>query len=150
MGKREQTFEAIEHVQRLAALFRKRRSQLARRADLTEAEWRVLEGVASEHFMPSMFADDLDNSRGAVSKILKQLVGKELIKGTISSTDRRQREYKLTAKGHRAIEVLRSSREEAIQEIWSELSSDQLSAFNQTCVHLTERLREYASTQDLD
>ena len=43
---------AIEALQRLAELFEARREQLAREADLTMSQWRVLEEIASEDFMP--------------------------------------------------------------------------------------------------
>ena len=84
MHRSNDILQAIEQLQHLAALFSKRRAQLAKRVELTEAQWRVLEEISTEHFMPSMFADEFDNTRGAVSKILRQLVEKQQIKASIS------------------------------------------------------------------
>lgn len=148
MARRDEVLHAIDRLQHLASLFSKRRSQIARRVGLTEAQWRVLEGVATEHFMPSMFADDLDNTRGAVSKILKQLLEKGLIKAAISDADGRQRDYTLTAKGERAIDTLRGLREDAIREIWSDLPLGDLRRFSQFCGQLIEKLRDYAGRED--
>ena len=148
MNRRQTIFHAIKQLQRLAALFSKRRSQLAGQVELTEAQWRVLEGVATEHFMPSMFADGLDNTRGSVSKILKQLVEKKLIKASISPEDGRQRNYRLTERGTRTIETLRSLREDAIQVIWSDLPLDDLTTFNRLCDSLIIKLRDYSAKED--
>ena len=148
MNRRQTIFQAIEQLQQLAALFSKRRSQLAGQVELTEAQWRVLEGVATEHFMPSMFADGLDNTRGAVSKILKQLAEKKLIKASISLEDGRQRNYRLTERGTRTIETLRSLREDAIQAIWSDLPLGEMTTFNRLCDRLITKLRDYSAQED--
>ena len=148
MKQTEEIFEAIERLQHLAALFGKRRGQLAKRAGLTEAQWRVLEGVSDEHFIPSMFADGLDNTRGAVSKILKQLIEKKLITAAISREDGRQRRYRLTARGDRTIESLRKLRRHAIRRIWSGLPLDDLVVFNRLCDSLITNLRSYAVQED--
>jgi len=116
--QRELTLRAIEQVQQLAALFTKRRAQLARRVGLTEAQWRVLEGIATERFMPSMFALDQDNTRGAVSKILRQLLQRKLVSVSISLQDGRLRTYELTASGKKTMDRLRAFREEAIRRMW--------------------------------
>lgn len=148
MEQRQAIFQAIEQLQHLAGLFGKRRAQLAGRVDLTEAQWRVLEGVATEHFIPSMFADGLDNTRGAVSKILRQLLDKNLIKASISQEDGRQRKYRLTASGTRTIESLRELREKAIHKIWSDLPQNDLATFNRLCGQLIGNLQEYAAEEE--
>ena len=147
MKRRHAVLQAIEQLQHLAALFGKRRAQLAKQVELTEAQWRVMEGVATEHFIPSMFADGLDNTRGAVSKILRQLLGKKLIKVSISQEDGRQRKYRLTARGARILETLRALREDAIREIWGDLPQDELAAFNQLCDRLIVKLQDYAARE---
>ena len=50
------TAKAIANLQRLAEAFAERRRQLAAGIDLTEAQWRVLEEVGDEDFLPSLFA----------------------------------------------------------------------------------------------
>jgi DNA-binding MarR family transcriptional regulator len=142
------TLRAIEQVQQLAALFTKRRAQLAAQVGLTEAQWRLLEGITTEHFMPSMFAQEQDNTRGAVSKIIRQLLQKELVVASIASHDGRQRKYELTAKGKKSMDRLRELREEAIREIWSELPEDELKSFIRLNDLLIEKIRGYAERQE--
>jgi len=142
------TLRAIEQVQQLAALFTKRRAQLAAQVGLTEAEWRLLEGIATEHFMPSMFAQEQDNTRGAVSKIIRQLLQKKLVVSSIARHDGRQRKYELTAKGRKSMDRLRELREEAIREIWSQLSDDDLKSFIRLNDLLIEKIRAYANAHE--
>ena len=52
----ETTATAIANLQRLADTFAERRRQLAAGIDLTEAQWRVLEEIEDEDFLPSLFA----------------------------------------------------------------------------------------------
>ena len=65
---------AIASLQRLAEAFAERRRQLAAEAELTETQWRVLEGIGGEGFLPSMFARQRDVSAAAVSRTLRQLL----------------------------------------------------------------------------
>jgi len=90
---------AIGQLQRLTELFGKRRVQLATGVGLTEQQWRVLEEIATEHFMPSMFARGRRSTAAAVSRIIRQLLDKQLVSVSVSRTDGRQRRYVLTAKG---------------------------------------------------
>lgn len=109
--------EAIASLQRLADLFAARREQLAGEAGLTVQQWRVLEEISGEHFMPSMFARAQESSPAAVSKVLRQLLDKGLVAAAVGERDGRQRRYTLTAKGRRTMEALRASRERAIRAI---------------------------------
>ncbi len=143
---RQVTFQAIEQVQQLAALFTKRRNQLAQQVGLTEAQWRILEGISTEHFMPSMFAREQDNTCGAVSKIIRQLLEKKLIKVSISEKDGRKRQYELLPQGKKTMSQLRELREEAIQEIWADLPMDDLEIFTRFSGLLIEKWRQYSTT----
>ena len=145
--RRRVTFRAIEQVQQLAALLSKRRVQLAKQAGLTEAQWRILEGIATEHFMPSMFAREQDHTPGAVSKLVRQLLTKKLIRVSISPQDGRQRDYELTAKGRKALDRLHGLREQAIEEIWGDLPIEDLQALTQVNELLISRIRDYAERQ---
>src|SRR5436190_23447932 len=107
---------AIECLGRLAELYAERREQLARSVGLTDQQWGVLEEIATEHFMPSLFARSRASSAAAVSKILRQLVDKGLIVAAIGKDDARQRTFSLTARGKRVLETLRERRKEAIRE----------------------------------
>ncbi len=108
---------AIACVTRLAELTHQRRAQLATEVGLTDQQWGVLEEIATEHFMPSLFARRRESSPAAVSKILRQLSEKGLVVAEIAADDGRQRRYSLTDDGRRVISRLRASRESAIDEI---------------------------------
>ncbi len=141
MESRAKIFLAIEQLQQASALFSKRRAQLASAAGLTEAQWRVMEGIASEDFMPSLFAREQDQTGSAVSKLLRQLLDKKLIQVSISSGDARQRNYELTAAGRKVMDKLRDLRTEAIEDVWSDLPPKELAAFTAFTEKLIVRLR---------
>lgn len=138
---------AIGQLQRLSDAFGRRRVQLARRVGLTEQQWRVLEEISSEHFIPSMFARENDSSAAAVSKVLRQLLDKELVIVSVSQTDGRQRAYELSDRGRAVMDELRSDREEAIRTIWADLAPEELTRFCAFAETLTERIDHYASRQ---
>jgi DNA-binding MarR family transcriptional regulator len=131
---------AIASLGRLADLFQRRRVQLARGVELTVQQWRVLEEVSTEHFLPSLFARERECTAAAVSKTLRQLLGKGLIRVAISSKDGRQRRYELTGEGHRVIEQLRDERRRAIRAIWSDLPGEEVARFARFAGELGDRL----------
>jgi DNA-binding MarR family transcriptional regulator len=136
--------EAIGRLQRLAELFHQRRAQLAQGAGLTEAQWEVLERIASEHFMPSLFARHRESSPPAVSRIIRQLLRKKLITVSVSDTDGRQRRYQLTARGRKTLDALRAMRSRAIDAVWMHLDPRALATFTQFSGELIRRLEAYA------
>jgi DNA-binding MarR family transcriptional regulator len=135
---------AIACLQRLTELFQQRRIQLAQSVGLSEQQWAVLEEISSEHFMPSMFAKSRESSAAAVSKILRQLVDKQLVRARVDVADARQRRYELTPKGKTAMATLRRQREMAIKAVWTPLPTRELQAFTKFGTLLTERLESYA------
>ena len=137
---------AIACLQRLTDLFAERRQQLARSVDLSDQQWAVLEEISSEHFMPSLFAKQRESSAAAVSKILRQLLGKDLVSVRLGARDGRQRRYQLTAKGKRCIEGLRRERETAIRAVWNGFDSGDLDAFTHFGTRLAQRLTHYAES----
>jgi len=137
---------AIACLQRLTDLFAERRQQLARSVDLSDQQWAVLEEISSEHFMPSLFAKQRESSAAAVSKILRQLLGKDLVSVRLGARDGRQRRYELTAKGKRCIEGLRREREAAIRAVWNAFDSGDLDAFTNFGARLAQRLTHYAES----
>jgi DNA-binding MarR family transcriptional regulator len=145
LSERGKIFLAIEQLQQASALFSKRRSQLASAVGLTEAQWRVMEGIATQHFMPSLFAREQDHTGSAVSKLLRQLLDKKLIRVSISTGDARQRSYELTAAGVKVMDKLRDLRIEAIEDVWADLPPKQLAAFSAFAEKLIARLREKAA-----
>jgi len=134
---------AIEQLGILAEVFEERRAALARDAGVTVEQWRVLEEIATEHFMPSMFARSRESSQAAVSKILRQLLDDNLIVVAIAKRDRRQRNYALTNRGRRVLDSVREAREAAIDAIWNDLPAAELTAFRTFARRLSERIEAY-------
>src|SRR5215813_3958262 len=123
--------EAIGRLQRLAELFHQRRAQLAQGAGLTEPQWEILERIASEEFMPSLFARHRESSAPAVSRVIRQLLRKKLVTVSVSATDGRQRRYQLTARGQKTLEALRAIRRRAIDDVWMDLDPRALASFTE-------------------
>jgi DNA-binding MarR family transcriptional regulator len=143
----ETIHQSIAQLQRLAELFQQRRNQLAQRAGLSEQQWRVLEEISTEHFIPSMFARSRESSAAAVSKVLRLLLDKALVRVSVSESDGRQRQYELSPKGQRTLERLRRDRQHAIETIWSDLPVDELRRFNRLGAELIARIERYASQE---
>jgi len=139
---------AIACLQRLTDVFQQRRLQLAQSVGLSEQQWAVLEEISSEHFMPSMFARSRASSAAAVSKILRQLVIKQMVRSRIDSADARQRRYELTAKGKAAMTSLRQKREQAVIAVWAPLEHGELETFTRFGNLLTNRLESYATKNE--
>ena len=135
--------EAIVELRRLTDVFAHRRRELAAACGLTEQQWRVLEEVSTEHFMPSMFARERDSSPAAVSKVLRQLGDKDLISVSVSPDDGRQRRYELTHTGAAVMRDLRARRKRAMDLVWSDLDRRDLRAFVEFGRTLAARLEAY-------
>jgi DNA-binding MarR family transcriptional regulator len=135
---------AIESLGRLADLVQRRRVQLARGVGLTVQQWRVLEKVSTEHFLPSLFARERECTPAAISKTLRQLLGKGLIRAAISSKDGRRRHYELTGEGRHLIEQLREDRRRAIRAIWSNFPPEEMGRFARFARELGDRLERFA------
>ena len=136
--------DAVDCLGRLAEVFRQRRLELAAGVGLTEQQWSLLDEVEHEDFMPSMFARQRESSPAAVSKILRQLLDKELVVVSLSSSDGRQRNYELSPRGKRTLERLREQRQHAISEVWLELDGADVVAFTRFGNELIERLERYS------
>lgn len=140
--------DAIASLQRLTDLFQLRREQIAREAGLTPQQWKVLEEIGGEHFMPSMFARERDSTPAAVSKILRQLIDKGVVRVGVSEEDGRQRTYALTPDGRRVMARLRAARERAIEAVWNDLPPAQLESFRAFSNDLINRLESYARAKE--
>ena len=138
---------AIAGLQRLADDFAERRAQLATEAGLTPAQWRVLEEISSEDFMPSLFARRRAQSPAAVSKTLRQLADAGWVDVAIGERDARRRRYTLTTDGRRVLTRLRRARERAIAEIWGELPIRDLERFADFSEVLGQKLEAYADAR---
>jgi DNA-binding MarR family transcriptional regulator len=140
----DQAHLAIERLTRLTEVFGQRREQLAALAGLSVGQWALLEEISTEQFMPSMFAKSEDRSRAAVSKVIRQLLDRGLIRVAISAADGRQRDYALTADGHAILDRLRAERERAIESIWLRLDAEALEQFTTFSDDLIGRIERYA------
>jgi DNA-binding MarR family transcriptional regulator len=135
---------AVDCLGRLTEIFRQRRQQLAADVGLTEQQWSVLDEIEQADFMPSMFARRRESSAAAVSKILRQLLDKELVLVSLKEGDGRQRNYELSPQGKRTLDRLREQRQHAISEVWLAFDSDLLTAFTRFGDELIERLERYS------
>lgn len=142
-SRKESVHRAITALQRLSDLFSERRAQLAKQAGLSVPQWRLMEEIATDHFMPSLFAARRCVTPAAISKLVRSLLEADLIKVGIAAQDRRQRTYQLTASGRRTLERVRASRQRAIDDIWSDISAAELDRFAGFGSRLSERLEGY-------
>jgi DNA-binding MarR family transcriptional regulator len=143
MQDRPELDHAIAALQRLSELFQTRRRQLAEQVGITESQWRVLEEIADEHFMPSLFARERQRTPAAVSRTLRALADKGLVEASLGSDDARRRIYRLTSRGRNVQRELRARRQIAIAEIWSDFSARDLRAFVRFADSLGDRLEDY-------
>lgn len=139
---------ALAALQRLADAFAHRRAQLAQSAGLSEAQWRVLEQIAAEDFMPSLFARRRARSAAAVSKVIRQLIDQRLVAVAIAEGDARQRRYTLTAAGRAAMETVRRDRERALARIWADFEPGPLARFAEFATELAERMESHARDEE--
>ena len=136
-------YQAIRQLQMLSTIFIKKRRELAGRVGLTEAQWRVLDEIGHNDFMPSLFASERENTKAAISKTLRQLTDAGLITVEISREDARQRKYTLTAEARQKLDELTRLRTEAVEKVWMPIDQKLLEptiAFNEA---LIENLKRY-------
>lgn len=68
--------------------------------DVTVAEWALLRMLHDrEPTSPSLLAEDIGMTRGAITKLAERLLNKELIAREASLNDRRSHTLRLTARG---------------------------------------------------
>lgn len=143
-GAPEPLRRAVEALARLSEAFERRRRQLARELGLTDAQLRVLEEIARDDFMPSLFARQRACTPAAVSRVLRQLQDAGWVRAGIGARDARQRDYRLTASGRRLVERLRARRREALDAVWGDMPAADLARFGAFSEALAERLHAYA------
>jgi DNA-binding MarR family transcriptional regulator len=143
-SKTRRIHEAIEQLAMLVDVFERRRDTLAEEAGVTVEQWRVMEEIGSRRFMPSMFARRRESSAAAVSRILRQLLEANLVTVAISQNDGRNREYRLTAAGERALADLKRSREAAIESVWMTQDASEIESFTEFARKLVGAIEEYS------
>ena len=146
-AKKETAYTAIGQLNKLTAIFARRRSELAAQVGLTEQQWLMMEQISTTHFIPSLFAEERESSRAAVSKIIRQLVDKGLVNVKLDEKDARQRHYTLTTDGEQKMQTLRNLRERAINDIWMTLDHDALAGFCQFSEKLINSIETYSGKE---
>jgi DNA-binding MarR family transcriptional regulator len=149
MQERPEIHQAIAALQRLCELFALRRQQLASDAGLTESQWRLLEEIADEAFMPSMFARRRDCTPAAISRGLRTLLERGWVTAEIGRTDARHRRYRLTAEGRRVLDRLRRGRERAIAAVWQGFDARAVHGFVAFAGELADHLEAYAAQRKI-
>ena len=148
--KRKPLFTAIDGLGRLTELMERRRRQLAAQVDLSPQQWRVLEEIAREDFMPSLFARNQECSAASVSRTLRQLLARGLVVVSIAESDARRREYAPSRAGQRVLERVRAAREAALEAVWSDFEDKELKRFAAIAGVLADRLETYAEAASGD
>jgi DNA-binding MarR family transcriptional regulator len=93
-----------------------------------------------------MFARTSESSPPAVSRLIRQLMDRDLITVSVAAEDGRQRRYALTAAGRRLLDRLRAARARAIDTVWMDLPAGQVGAFVRFSDVLIPRLEAYAES----
>ena len=137
-------FEALEGLGRLTESMERRRRQLAAEVDLTPQQWRALEEIAREDFMPSLFARNQERSAASVSRTLRQLLERGLVVVSTSGSDARRRAYTPSRAGRRVLERVRAAREAALEAVWGDFGETELERFAGVAGVLADRLEAYA------
>ena len=145
MQERPEIHDAIAALGRLADVFALRRRLLAREAGLSLAQWRLLEEIAGEAFMPSLFARRRDCTPAAVSRGLRALQERGLVTAAVGANDARQRVYRLTPAGRRLLAKLRRGRARAISAVWEGFDPQALRGFVAFADELADHLERYAA-----
>ena len=148
LDRRPEIHQAIRSLQQLAELFELRRRQLAAQVGIGETQWRLLEEVAEEDFMPSLFARRRACSAAAISRGLRELRDARLVEASIGAADGRQRVYRLTRSGRAALRRMRHQRERAARAVWSRFPAKDLRTFVRFADQLSESLSKYAGAGD--
>ncbi|HVC47331.1 MAG TPA: MarR family winged helix-turn-helix transcriptional regulator [Terracidiphilus sp.] len=100
---------------------------------VTVAEWVVLRQLLDESpTRPSLLAERLEMTRGAISKLLERLEAKRCVVRSSAEGDRRYQSVRLTPVGRRLIPALAALADANDAEFFGHLSSDERQALMRT------------------
>jgi MarR family transcriptional regulator, lower aerobic nicotinate degradation pathway regulator len=92
--------------------------------DITVAEWVVLrELYECDDMVPSVLAEKIGMTRGAISKLADRLLAKALVTRTTSDEDRRYQALALTPKGRAIVPKLAAIADENDAEFFGHLNA---------------------------
>ena len=90
---------------------------------VTVAEWAVMRPLLDAGAMnPSLLAEQLGMTRGAISKLVERLYVKELVERSYSDRDRRFQTVSLTNQGKKLVPILARLADENDREFFGHLS----------------------------
>lgn len=93
---------------------------------VTVAEWVVMrELLQTGTTSPSVLAERLGMTRGAISKLVERLCGKELVERTYPEGDRRYQSLVLSPSGKKLVPILADLADQNDWEFFGELTPDQ-------------------------
>ena len=94
--------------------------------DVTVAEWAVMRSLHGEEALaPSVLADRLGLSRGAISKLADRLIGKGLLVREASATDGRAQTLALTPAGDALVPELAALADRNDAEFFGDLAPEE-------------------------
>jgi DNA-binding MarR family transcriptional regulator len=108
---------------------------------VTVAEWVVLRELYDcQSVMPSILADRLGMTRGAISKLADRLVDKSLVTRTAGTTDRRYQALALTAEGRALVPDLSALADRNDTEFFGHLAPHERDAIETAMKVIIRRL----------
>lgn len=93
---------------------------------VTVAEWVVMrELLQTGTTSPSVLAERLGMTRGAISKLVERLCGKELVERTYPEGDRRYQSLVLSPSGKKLVPIIADLADQNDREFFGDLTPDQ-------------------------
>jgi DNA-binding MarR family transcriptional regulator len=108
--------------------------------DVTVAEWSFMRALYDfEHTPPSVLAERMGMTKGAISKLAERLVAKGLVERAESQQDKRAHSLSLTAEGRAKIPVLASLADQNDAEFFGVLTKKEHETLDRILKVLAER-----------
>lgn len=108
--------------------------------DVTVAEWAFMRALYNKDSMPpSVLANRMGMTKGAISKLAERLLAKGLIERTESANDKRVHSLCLTSDGKAKVPVLASLADENDAEFFGVLTKEEHETLDRTLRALAER-----------
>ncbi len=110
------------------------------REGVTVAEWVVMRQLLEMgETQPSLLAEGLGMTRGAISKLVDRLAAKGHVARTAMEGDRRYQSIGLTALGRKLVPVMAALADKNDEEFFGHMSGEQLADLTRTLKEIVER-----------
>jgi len=117
--------------------------------DVTVAEWSFMRALYDyEPMPPSILAEKMGMTKGAISKLAERLLVKGLVARTESKEDKRAHSLSLTSEGRDRIPVLAALADENDAEFFNTLTTEEHETLNRILKLLAERRGLNATPMD--